>query len=181
MARLNVSDGNVLLTGGNLNLNDGGLSLSGGRVTLDRVGNLNFNGAIAASGGALFVEDVSNFNANPTAVFSGAAVGFFANGVQNFNTTLVVTENSAVYFENSLLTTNLGTDPDGRVSFPLGQISGNGNNINFATTLDRNLFIGADRSLAEAAVTAPAAVPEPTRALIALLGFSVAIFARRRK
>ena len=183
---LNVSDGNVLLTGGNLNLNNGGLSLSGGRVTLDRVGNLNFNGLVNATGGALFVEDVSNFTSNPSTTFSGNAVGFFADGVQNVNTALAVLGDSSVFFDSNLLNVAnpfplpSGTDPDGRVSFVTGQISGQGNNIIFATTPDRNIFIGADRSDAENAIT-PAAVPEPTRSLIALFGFSVALFARHRK
>ena len=177
---LDVSQGNVLITGGNLNLNSGGLSLSGGRVTLDRVGNLNFNGAVAATGGALFVEDVSNFTSNPATTFSGDAVGFFADGVQNLNTTLVVLDDASVFFDSNVLNTTFGTDADGRVNTVLGQISGNGNNISFATSLDRNLFIGADRIDAENAIT-PAAVPEPTRALIAIFGFSVALFTRRRK
>ena len=194
---LNAVDGsNVLLsggringgfefTGGSLTITEnasirGGFDLFAGTVSIDAQSDADIRGGIDVTGGGLFIDQLSNLSGNIN--ISGNGVAFIGESVRNINGRLVVEDDAAVFF-GADLAVNSGIDLDGRVSGTGGRITGLGNRFDFTTTADRNLFIAADRSDAEEAFEnmTPAAVPEPTRALIALLGFSVALFARRRK
>ena len=181
-ARIN---GGFEFTGGSLTITGeasirGGFDLFAGTVSIDAQSDADIRGGIDVSGGGLFIDQLSNLSGNIN--ISGDGVAFFGENIRNVNSRLVVEDDAAVFF-GADLTANTGIDPDGRVSGTDGRITGLDNRFNFTTTADRNLFIGAERSDAQEAFEnmTPAAVPEPARALIALFGFSVAFFARRRK
>ncbi len=171
---LDVQNGNVDIQGGNIS---GGIDLFAGIVTLNAQPNININGDINASGGGFFADRTSNLSGNLN--FSGTAVGFFGNDARNINGRLIVSNDAAIYMANSR-TASTGADATGRILGSTGRITGLGSNINFSTTSQRNIFLGAARSDILAAL-APAAVPEPARTLTALFGFATALFARRRK
>ncbi|MEM7143950.1 MAG: PEP-CTERM sorting domain-containing protein [Verrucomicrobiota bacterium] len=160
---LMISAGDVVINSGNI----AAISMSAGNLTLDGA-NVNLQSGITASGGVVQLLNISN--ANGPFTFLGGVQAVLADG--NMNGVVSVEENAEVHFVSPFFT-NANTNASSLVLDAAGSISGNGSNLTFAVTDQAaELYVGGG---------APVFVPEPSGAMMVLLGLATVIGYRRRR
>lgn len=167
---LTINGGSVLAQSGNL----ANISINGGSITFNGQ-NVNVSGGLTASGNAT-VDVISASNLGNSISFNESARGIF--DVNNLNGTIDVNGSANVYMVGGYTTSSQVDGNKKVIGVPdpiTGSIGSRGSNINFSVDQSAALYVGVSRG------DIPAAVPEPSSAVLVVTGVGFLTLRRRRK